>query len=164
MNRIQPEISEIENENLLYQKPIDSNYYSTPKSKMELPDEIRAESWMPLLFILVVYIFASIISGESVSKHITSGYSSMYFVFLFVCSYIGIVWWAKIDAAKHEYTLDKLKIYLIVLFGPLGVLVYSFFTRGVFGGVFLCVKMFLYILGVSFLCGLSSLVVEEYIF
>ena len=161
MSRIEPKVGDLDTP--FSEKEGVEKAYSGPKSNVDSGTDKGAEAWKPLLYFIVVNILFSILVSGPIKKLYSSEVSSLIFSLIFICSYIGIVWWARCDSIKYHYPLNKAKIYLIVLLGPVGVLIYSFSTRGLLGGMLFFIKMIMYVFINLIAGGIASFVFEKYV-
>jgi len=134
--------------------------YSSPKSLVGSDRDAVLEVWKPLLFLLFSSIVMGIFYSDPVKPLLSRNGASLLNAILIVAMITGLIWWAKCDAYRYNYKLTKVKVWLLVLFGPTGIIIYSFFVRGFIGGVFLIIKMVLFLFALVFASGFSAFVVN----
>jgi hypothetical protein len=162
VNRTEPKIGEIDSVESL--EAADSSYYLSPKANVISSESNHSISnWSPLIFLLLVYLAVGPLFSEGIKHFVSRNSGSVLHAIFTILNWVGMIWWAINDSKKYKYTLTKPRVFSIVLLGPIGIAMYSFFTRGVLGGIAFVLKMAVYILVVLLFAGLSATAFDQYV-
>ena len=134
--------------------------YASPKAHVGSNFDTELKVWKPLVFLVFCSMVTGVLYSEPVKPLISRNGASLLHAILLIATISGLIWWAKCDSYRYNYKLTKVKVWLLVLLGPTGILIYSFFTRGFIGGVLLALKMGLFVFILILAMGISGVAVD----